>query len=167
MSFAIRPIRPEDIETAKWVIGTASGEFDESATTTLKERLLTGGHQADLEEVQSRYFDNGGIFYVMTERDRVIGTGAVGRLSNSICELKRMWLLAPYRGRGLGFELALQLIEWAQENNYEQMRLDVAENQRAAQKLFRKLGFVPIERYHEGPGELFMELNLKKFSPSY
>jgi putative acetyltransferase len=170
MSFAIRPIRPEDIENAKWVIGTVSGEFatdSPNPTASFKERLLAGGHLADLDEVQTRYFDNCGMFYVLTDREHVVGTGAVRRFSDSVCELKRLWLLSPYRGRGLGFEMALQLIEWAKENHYEKMRLDTLESQTAAQKLFRKMGFVPIERYHKGPGEIFMELNLTRFSPKY
>ena len=167
MSFSIRPLRPEDMETVRWVIGTVSGESGFGDASATKTKLKPGGYLADLQEVNERYFNKGGVFKVMTDRDRVVGTGAVRRISETVCELKQLWLLSAYRGRGLGFEMALQLIEWAKDNHFEQMKVEAFQSQEEAQKLLRKLGFKPTERYQEGPGELFMELDLSKFNSTY
>lgn len=168
MSFTIRPIRPEDMETARWVIGTVSGELgSDDGASTPKQKPKAGSYLADLQDVTGRYFDKGGVFNVMTDRDRVVGTGAVQCITETTCELKQLWLLSAYRGRGLGFEMALQLIEWAKDNQYQTMRLEALQTQVEALKLFRKLGFKPVEPYQEGQPQLFMELNLLKFHSTY
>lgn len=167
MSFSIRPIRPEDMETTKWVIGLVNGEFSPAVESPSSPKKQAAGSLADFNDVKKRYFDQGGVFNVLTDRDRVIGTGALRRLSDSVCELRQLGLLPAYRGRGLGYEMALQLIEWAKDHHYEKMKLEALQNQQDARKLFLKLGFTPIESYQQGPGEVFMELDLVKAHAIY
>ena len=60
----------------------------------------------DMDDIQKNYFEQGGIFYVMTENGQIIGTGAILQLTGDICELKRLWLLPEYHGQGLGYRTA-------------------------------------------------------------
>jgi len=117
----------------------------------------------DVNDLQSQYFDNGGTFLVITDNNRVVGTGGVRRLCASVCELKRMWFLPQYRGRGLGTRLLMQLIEWARDNGFQTMRLDVADEVRSAPavRLYERLGFTRIERYNESLCTVWMEKNIK------
>ena len=85
-------------------------------------------------------------------------------LQDRRCELKRLWYLKEYRGRGFGWQMAHQILEFATAKGYERMRLDVAdgEKQAAAIKLYQQLGFSFIERYNDGPCTVFMEKVLQE-----
>ena len=45
------------------------------------------------------------IFLVVLDEDRLVGTGAVRQIDDTICELKRMWLLTEYHGQGIGYRV--------------------------------------------------------------
>ncbi|MGL4882858.1 MAG: GNAT family N-acetyltransferase, partial [Waterburya sp.] len=80
-------------------------------------------------------------------------------LSHDICELKRMWLLKPYRGQGFGRKMTQILFDFAIKKQYHKVRLDIANEQRQLQAIhfYQKLGFYPIERYNNSPCTVFME----------
>ncbi len=114
---------------------------------------------SDIDDVESHYFNNEATFLVVTDEERVIGSGAIRRLDNDICELKRMWLLKEYRGRGLGREMAQNLLDFARRAGYKKVRLDLLNPQKQTQalKLYERLGFYAIERYNDTPCTVFME----------
>jgi hypothetical protein len=43
---------------------------------------------------------------------------------------------------------------------YQRVRLDTLTLLESANRLYRRLGFYPIERYNDGPGTIFMEKRL-------
>lgn len=114
---------------------------------------------SDLDDLQSHYFNNKGIFLVLIDNSMVVGSGAIRRLSDDICELKRMWLLKDYRGKGLGWQMAQRLLDFAKKTGYKKVRLDTVDELKQAQaiKLYKRLGFSLIERYNEGFSTIFME----------
>jgi putative acetyltransferase len=114
---------------------------------------------SDIDDVESHYFDNGGTFLVVTDEERVVGSGAIRRLDNDICELKRMWLLKEYRGRGLGMKMAQMLLDFARSAGYKKVRLDLLNPQKQTQalKLYQQLGFYVIARYNDTSCTVFME----------
>jgi putative acetyltransferase len=111
----------------------------------------------DMDDVLGQYGPPSGTFLVLLDDGRVVGTGAVRRLDEHTCELKRMWLLPPYRGRGFGRAMAQRLLDFARSVGYQRARLDSARHLHAAISLYRRLGFYEIDRYNDGPGEIFME----------
>ena len=118
----------------------------------------------DLDDVRSHYYENNGTFLVAIADGRVIGSGAIRRLNDDICELKRMWFLKDYRGQGLATKMTQILLDFARKTSYKQVRLDIADQQKQAQalKFYKRLGFYPIERYNDGPCTVFMEKMLWK-----
>lgn len=114
---------------------------------------------SDIDDVQSHYFDNNDTFLVLSDDGRVVGCGAIRRLNDDICELKRMWFLKDYRGRGLGTKITQMLLDFARITGYKKVRLDTTDEQKQAQalKLYQRLGFYFIERYNDGPCTMFME----------
>jgi GNAT superfamily N-acetyltransferase len=91
------------------------------------------------------------------------GCIALHKLEPGICEMKRLYLRAAFRGKGLGRALAEHLIAEARGIGYRHMRLDTVEPvMKGAVVLYRQLGFKEIEPYRSNPieGAMYMELSL-------
>ena len=80
--------------------------------------------------------------------DEPVGCGGVKRLDDSSAELKRIYLAAEARGRGLGRRLLEQLEQHARELGYERLRLDTGDLQPEALGLFRSAGYEQIPDYN-------------------
>ncbi len=154
----IRTIETHQIEDAINVIIEVCQEL----WSISKEELSRYDTFQDLQNVQQQYFNNKGNFLVLLDGERIVGTGAVRHLDDEVCELKRMWLLKLYRGRGFGLQMAQMLINFAGKHGYKRMRLDLANEQKQIQalKFYTRLGFYTIERYNEGLCQVFMEKQL-------
>ena len=99
--------------------------------------------------------------------DQPMGIACLKALTDSIGEIKRMYVRPEARNRGLGRALLNQLLEEAGQIGYERVRLDSARFMTEAHKLYRSAGFHEIEAYEgsEIPQEfqnhwIFMEREL-------
>ncbi|MDJ0589664.1 MAG: GNAT family N-acetyltransferase [Pleurocapsa sp. MO_226.B13] len=153
----IKPIEEHQIEQAKQVVLTVCLEIWQGEISEADFKRIDP--MSDINHVQSHYFDNRGLFLVLADGDRVVGTGAIRQLEPKICELKRMWFLKPYRGRGLGKKMTQILFDFAKKQEYKKVRLDLASKERQPQavRFYQKLGFYPIDRYNNSPCTVFME----------
>ena len=115
----------------------------------------------DMDDIQKNYFENGGIFLVMTDNDQIICTGAIRKLEDDICELKRLWLLTEYHGQGLGYRMLNELLLFAKEKNYKRIRLETDPiAQSRAVEFYKQIGFYKIPSYTDRGDELAMEMFL-------
>jgi GNAT superfamily N-acetyltransferase len=96
-----------------------------------------------------------------------MGIACLKSLTDSIGEVKRMYVRPQARKRGLGRALLNQLLEEARQIGYAQIRLDSAHFMIEAHQLYRTNGFREIEAYEgsEIPKEfqsnwIFMEREL-------
>ena len=80
--------------------------------------------------------------------DAPVGCGGVKRLDDTSAELKRIYLDAAARGRGLGRRLLEQLEQHARDLGYELLRLDTGDLQPEALGLFRSAGYRQIPDYN-------------------
>ncbi|KAJ5484667.1 Acyl-CoA N-acyltransferase [Penicillium expansum] len=80
-----------------------------------------------------------------------LGCVALRRNSDDWCEMKRLYVLKEARGERLGEKLVEAILTQARDLGYRGMRLDTLPEMRAAQRLYRKYGFVDIEPYYETP----------------
>src|SRR5256712_12933364 len=71
------------------------------------------GFDADLTAIRGSYLERGGRFWVLVDDGRVVGTVAVVPAGRGACEVKRLYLLPAYRGRGLGRALMERGFDWA------------------------------------------------------
>lgn len=94
--------------------------------------------------------------------------GCVGirPLSDTICELKRLYVPPEMRGHGIGHELAILAIQTARKLGYHKIMLDTIPSMRIAIKLYRELGFQEAPAYYQTPieGTQFLALDLENWS---
>lgn len=66
-------------------------------------------------------------------------------------ELKRIYVLREFHGKGIAQQLMENIFEYARLNNYEVIWLGVWENNIRAQKFYKKYGFVNAGHSHDFP----------------
>ena len=147
LAITIQRLTDSQIEAAKSVIAEGCLEFFGRPPAKFE----------DMDSISSMYREPAGTFLVLLDGQRVVGTGAIRRLDEQTCELKRMWFLPAYRGKGYGARMSEALLQFARSAGYKRVRLDTTPELAAANRLYRRLGFYPIERYNDGPGAIFME----------
>jgi putative acetyltransferase len=109
----LRSINPHEFEAAKVFLDTV---FQALWGISYAEIQARYDPLEDIEHIQSYYFENDGTFMVITDGEQVIGTGSINRVDADTAELKRIFLLQEYRGRGLGRRLVESLLEFARTN---------------------------------------------------
>jgi GNAT superfamily N-acetyltransferase len=88
------------------------------------------------------------------------GCVAVRFLDRETAEMKRLYVRAAHRGRGVGRALAEAAIAVAREAGCKRIVLDTLPKMLEARQLYRKLDFRPVAPYLENPtpGALCFEL---------
>jgi GNAT superfamily N-acetyltransferase len=118
--------------------------------------------RADALGLPGAYRPPRGGLWLATSDQIGIGCVALRPLDAQAAEVKRMFVDAAWRGRGVGRALLEALIDGARARDYGILRLGTLHDMTVAQSLYHSLGFTPIARYR--PDELidttFYELTL-------
>ena len=85
-----------------------------------------------------------GTFLVAFEDGQPIGCGGVGRLAETVGELRRMYVLPAHRGKGLGRALLVALENAARDLGYTAMRLETGNEAPEALGLYTSSGYEPV-----------------------
>jgi len=118
---------------------------------------------AELQALPGKYALPEGALLLAFLDGQAAGCIALRKVSEDIAEMKRLYVRKPYRGYGLGRQLAQMIIDKAKSLGYSSIRLDTVPSMQAAQHLYSALGFYDIEPYVYNPidGARFMELRIK------
>jgi len=111
------------------------------------------GVEAELAALPGKYAPPRGLVLVAWRGDEPQGCGAFRPIDDARCEMKRLYVRPTARGEQLGLRLAERLCAEARQAGYGQICLDTLATMTAAQALYRRLGFVPIEPYVFNPIE--------------
>lgn len=104
---------------------------------------------ADLTDIETFYFADGGAFDVLVDQSgKIVGTVAVHRTDDSLCELRKMYLSPALHGRGLGRKMMDHALARAKELGFQHMWLETADCLVEAHRLYEKYGFIPYEAAH-------------------
>ena len=156
--------------TSSFVVREAAGDADIAEVRRLvtahgDARVTTPGVEhvyADAARMPGPYAPPHGGIWLAHADGVAVGCVALRPVDEDSAEVKRMFVDAEWRGRGVGRTLLETLIIAARSRGYRILRLGTLDDMHAAQALYGSLGFVPIERYR--PDELvdtrFFELKL-------
>ncbi|MEO8821284.1 MAG: GNAT family N-acetyltransferase [Ginsengibacter sp.] len=84
------------------------------------------------------------IYYI---DEKAIGAGSLKEYQPSQVEIKRMFVLPEFRGKGIAFKILKELEKWALQLNYAECILETGKKQSEAIGLYRKAGYKIIENY--------------------
>jgi putative acetyltransferase len=81
-----------------------------------------------------------------------VGTGAVRQYSADTIEIKRMFVPAERRGKGIASIVLAELEKWSREMNYKRCILETGSRLPEAVKLYQKSGYERIANYGQYAG---------------
>ncbi|HET9691781.1 MAG TPA: GNAT family N-acetyltransferase [Acidimicrobiales bacterium] len=97
----------------------------------------------------------GGTFLVGWADDVPVACGGVKRIDDEVGEIKRMYVVPGWRGRGVAAALLAALERAAATLGYRLLRLDTGPAQPHAQALYERSGYRPIADYNANPDACF------------
>jgi len=126
--------------------------------------LCFQGFDSELAGLPGAYAPPRGRLLLTLTEGRAVGCVGLRPLSDTVCEMKRLFVGPEFRGQGIGRELAKKAIEEARKIGYSSMRLDTLPIMIGAIGLYEALGFVRRSAYYDTPlnDTVFMELRLKR-----
>jgi len=118
--------------------------------------------EKELRELPNQYISPYGCILLALYEGKTSGCVALRKIDDTICEMKRLYVKSDFRGKSIGRNLAIAIIEEARKFGYKCMRLDTLASMEKARLLYYSLGFMEIEPYCYNPieGAIFMELIL-------
>ena len=147
-----------------YLIQKFNDQYTEKVISFLRRCLPESGRKLDLDQKHKSYLDVQhcfDAFWIMLDREEIIGTAALKRMDECRCELKSLYLYGRFQGRGLGRMLLKTVIEEAARSGYREMYLDTLSTSARALILYEKAGFVRTERYNKNyDADIFMVLKL-------
>ncbi|TPN82097.1 GNAT family N-acetyltransferase [Aquimarina algicola] len=139
----IRPIQPEDNPMIAQVVRDVLMEMGAPKKGTAYE-------DESLNYMFETYDTPRKQYYVVEKEGKVIGGCGIapldGDTSDTICELQKMYFLSEARGQGVGFLMINKCLDLAKEEGYSKCYLETMPYMEAARKLYKKVGFTPLDQ---------------------
>ena len=79
--------------------------------------------------------------------DQPVGCGAFKPLDDATAEVKRMFVLPAFRGKGIAGQILTELESWAAESGFKYCNLETGKKQPEAIRLYKKSGYELIPNY--------------------
>ncbi|MDZ4166828.1 MAG: GNAT family N-acetyltransferase, partial [Coriobacteriia bacterium] len=123
--------------------------YHRDLVATIGETTLT----TELDTLPAPYLPpDGALLIARDEAGRAAGCVGIKGLSDTECEIKRLYVLHWARGAGLGRALVRAAMDQARGMGYAEMLLiAVAEMTGSAQRIYREFGFEPTPQFREAP----------------
>lgn len=89
------------------------------------------------------------VFY---DNNIAAGCGAFKEFEKDAVEIKRMYVLPQYRGKGYALKILTELEQWALQEGYRACVLETGKKQPEAISLYQKAGYKSIPNYGQYTG---------------
>jgi N-acetylglutamate synthase-like GNAT family acetyltransferase len=140
-----RQYRPEDSAGVKNLILSILEKeypFDRSAY-----------QDSDINDISGTYEGEGNAFFVIEKDKKIVGTAGIKRDTAESALLRRLFVDANYRKRGIGTALLKKAIEFSKSKEYKEMIFRATDRMKDAMKLCKKTGFdekedLPVSGFH-------------------
>ena len=97
------------------------------------------------------YVPPDGIFLVAAGPGGPAGCGGVTFRARGFAEIKRMWVDPALRGQGVGRRILAALEDEARAAGHKRVRLDSNRALPEAHAIYRRAGYLEIDRYNDNP----------------
>jgi len=146
-------------------IRTLFGEYTKLLTegdAEFQKYLAIQHYDDELEHPEQKYGFPGGRLYMALCDGQIAGCGALRKIDETRCEMKRIYVRKDYRGKGIGKLLTDRLICDAKQIGYRHLLLDTFPFLDRAIAMYRTRGFREIEKYNDSPmaSTIYMKLDL-------
>ena len=85
--------------------------------------LEPNGEDFDVSDIEKYYLNNSGWFEVVLDDNKIVGSVGVYHIDENECELRKMYLLEGYQGKGIGKKLMDDALNMGRELGYKVMTL--------------------------------------------
>ena len=153
-NFQFRPVTTEDEKNVREMIFTILENYG--------LKVKTDGVDADLFNIVENYKE--GLFGVIELKDTLalVGSFALFPLSNSVVELRKMYIKKEFRGNGLGKWVIDFCEAYAQKKGFEEITLETASPLKEAYQLYRAKGYELVEKENHTPRcDILMQKRLR------
>jgi len=113
----------------------------------------------DLKNLAKTFGGEKEAFFIAVDSGEIISCGGVNRLTDKRALMRRFYTAESFRGKGLAASMLEKIKEFARENGYEEIVLDVFKNNIRAQKFYKKNGF---RNFKPGPCKDWHDLGFPK-----
>jgi putative acetyltransferase len=140
-SFVIRPIQPEDDPAVAAIIHAVMPEFGADGPGFAI-------HDPEVAAMHAAYDRPGAAYFVVESAGRILGGAGLAPLDGGperVCELRKMYYLPELRGQGAGAAMLRKCLATAAALGYGSCYLETLTGMDAAQRLYLKLGFKPLQ----------------------
>lgn len=93
------------------------------------------------------FTEDGGTFLVAFVTDEPVACGAIRPIDNQCVEIKRMFVVPDFRGRGLSRKILESLEQRALQSGFRRIVLETGDDQKAAINLYSSSGYDMIEPF--------------------
>lgn len=137
--YCIREIEAKDNQAVEQIIRTCLIEFG-------GDREGTAWCDPDLGRFSEIYNKQGHKYWVIEDAEgNVVGGAGIGALTEDVCELQKMYCLKVARGTGIA-QYLMDLCLFYAKQHYKKCYLETFENMIAANKFYKKNGFISLEK---------------------
>ncbi|WP_282073662.1 GNAT family N-acetyltransferase [Polaribacter atrinae] len=145
------------MKSTDFIIREIQSKDNAQMATVIREVLLEMGAPkigtAYEDKATDKMFENfekpTSFYYVIEHNNMVVGGAGIAQLDNfegNTCELQKMYFLPITRGKGLGSKLINTCLDKAKAIGFENCYLETMPYMNAAQALYKKNGFVNLDK---------------------
>ena len=139
MEYKIRLIEEKDNKVIEKIIRECLIEFGGN-----REGLAWA--DPDLGRFSEIYNKKGYRYWVVEDEEgKVVGGVGIGKLTDDVCELQKMYLLKETRGTGVAHKLMKIALDYA-KLYYKKCYIETLSNMIAANKFYKKYGFISLDK---------------------